>query len=153
MESKETNPKDLVGINKAPLHLFPTTARMYGCLAFLEGALKYGRTNYRVSGVKASIYYDALNRHMDSWFEGEDIDEESGLPHLAKAIACIAILIEAVEAKNLNDDRVFPTHSFSQTLENANYLTKELLCIMKGRMEPRHYTIKDKDILSTKNKE
>ena len=49
-ELKETNPKDAIGSQKLPLHLWPTTATAMGCLGLLDGALKYGRANWRVSG-------------------------------------------------------------------------------------------------------
>jgi len=139
---KQTNPKDACGSDKMPVHLFPTTAKYWGSLALLEGMLKYGRSNFRGAGVRASIYYDALNRHLDKWFEGQDIDEDSGLPHLAHAIACIAILIEATVAKNLNDDRMFPT-KFDAMLKELTPEVKRLKEKYKDK-NPRHWTIADR---------
>lgn len=105
---KPTNPKDLIGSDKLPLHLWPQVASALGSLALLDGALKYGRSNFRAIGVRASIYKDALDRHMGAWFEGEDNDPDSGLPHLAHALACLAILADAQAAGKLNDDRQYP---------------------------------------------
>ena len=102
---KASNPKDVIGSGKAPLSLVPASLRAGAAMAFMEGALKYGRFNWRLAGVRASIYYDALNRHMDAWFNGEETDPGSGLPHLYKAAACIAILLDAVEIGKLVDDR------------------------------------------------
>src|ERR1035437_197649 len=96
--SKLSNPKDMIGSNKLPFHLWPETATAMGCLGLLDGMLKYGRTNWRVAGVKSSIYYDALRRHANAMFEGEDIDRDSGLPHFCHALACIAILVDAKAA-------------------------------------------------------
>jgi hypothetical protein len=59
LSCKDTNPKDAVGSDKLPLHLWPESATMYGCLGLLEGMSKYGRSNWRAAGVRASIYYDA----------------------------------------------------------------------------------------------
>jgi len=139
---KNTNPKDLIGSDKMPLHLFPMTAIVYGSLAFLEGALKYGRANWRVAGVRASIYVDATMRHLTKWFEGEDIDKDSGLPHLAHAIACIAILIDAKEANNLKDDRMYP----GGYLELFTKLTPEVKRLKEKYKDknPKHWTIQDK---------
>lgn len=103
--TKDTNPKDRAATSRLDLSLFPATARAYGALAFTEGDLKYGGYNWRVSGVKASVYYAACNRHLDKWFNGEDYDPSTGLPHLANALACIAVLIDASECAKLNDDR------------------------------------------------
>lgn len=138
---KPTNPKDLIGSNKLPLHLWPTTATAAGCMAFLEGALKYGRSNWRVVGVRATVYYDALQRHMAAWLEGEDVDPESGLPHLAKALACIAILVDAEAAGKLNDDRPYPGGAYDQ----AARLTPEVekLKARHADKNPTHYTIAD----------
>lgn len=107
-ETKPTNPKDAIGSDKIPLHLWPETATILGSLGLLDGALKYGRANYRAIGVRASIYYDAARRHLNAWFEGEDVDPDSGLPHLAHLLATIAIVVDAGAAGKLNDDRQYP---------------------------------------------
>lgn len=105
--SREENPKDLVGSNKLPLHLWPTTASAMGCVALLNGALKYGRSNWRHTGVRSSVYVDACQRHLAAWFEGEESDEE-GVPHLSAALACLAIIVDCQAAGKLKDDRQFP---------------------------------------------
>lgn len=106
--TKPTNPKDIIGSDKLPLHLWPGTATAMGCLGFLDGALKYGRSNFRAIGVRASIYVDAAKRHLEAWFEGEDVDADSGLPHFAHALACLAIVVDAEAAGVLTDDRQYP---------------------------------------------
>ena len=105
-ESHE-NPKDVVGSDKLPLHLWPTTASAMGCIALLNGALKYGRSNWRHTGVRSSVYVDACQRHLMAWFEGEEGDEE-GVPHLSAALACLAIIVDCQAAGKLKDDRQFP---------------------------------------------
>jgi hypothetical protein len=74
-------------------------------VAMLEGALKYGRHNYRAVGVRACVYYDAVMRHMTSWWEGEDIDPDSGLSHITKAIASLVVLRDSMIQGNWVDDR------------------------------------------------
>jgi hypothetical protein len=138
---KSTNPKDLIGSDKMPLHLFPMTAVIYGTLALLDGALKYGRGNWRAAGVRASIYFDACIRHLTRWFEGEDIDPDSGLPHLAHAEACLAILIDAKEAGKLKDDRMYPG-GYLDTLKRMTSDVKRLKEVHKGKT-PKHWTIED----------
>lgn len=71
----------------------------------MEGARKYSRHNYRVAGVRASVYYDAAMRHLMAWWEGEDIDPESGVPHLVKAMACLCVIRDAIHVNNWTDDR------------------------------------------------
>ena len=59
---KDTNPKDAVGVTKAPLSVLPMQVVYEAALGMYEGALKYGAFNYRVAGVRASVYYDAIER-------------------------------------------------------------------------------------------
>lgn len=103
--SNVTNPKDAAATTRLDLSLFPASAIAYGALGMTEGDLKYGGYNYREAGVLASIYYAALGRHMDKWFNGEDVDPKTLVPHLANAICCLAVLIDGIEQGNLNDDR------------------------------------------------
>ena len=102
---KSTNPKDRVATSRLDLSLFPDTAIMYGALAMTEGDCKYGGYNYRVGGVRASVYYAACRRHLGKWFNGEWADSKTQVPHLASAIGCLAVLIDAIVVGALKDDR------------------------------------------------
>ena len=102
---KHTNPKDSLAINKAPLSTLPTGPMYEVALAMLEGARKYGRHNYRIMGVKASVYYDGAMGHLTAWWEGEDIDPDSGIHHLGKAMACLAVVRDGQMMENWIDDR------------------------------------------------
>jgi hypothetical protein len=106
MSSKDTNPKDAVGIRK--WRVFTTVPLLVLTeigVAMLEGARKYGRHNYRVSGVRASVYVDAAMGHITQYWEGEDIDPDSGLSHVVKAIASLVVLRDAMIQDMLVDDR------------------------------------------------
>ena len=103
--SKDTNPKDAVGIKKVPFSVLPASVLAEVGLALLEGARKYGRHNYRIAGVRASVYYDACFRHMTAFWEGEDIDADSGLSHVTKAIAGLMVLRDSMMKGNWSDDR------------------------------------------------
>lgn len=138
---KPTNPKDAIGSDKIPLHLWPETASILGSLALLDGALKYGRSNFRSIGVRASIYHDAARRHLIKWFEGENLDEDSGLPHLAHVLACVAILIDSEAAGKLNDDRMIKGGTVD-LLKSMTPHVKRLKELYKDR-SPHHYTIQD----------
>jgi len=123
---KDTNPKDAVGISKAPLSNVPCGVMMELGVAMLEGALKYGSHNYRVAGVRASVYYDALMRHAMDWWEGMDLDKDSNLSHITKAIATLTVLRDAMMNDMLVDDRpVGMKHP--EWLAELNVRTKALL--------------------------
>lgn len=104
-EKKDTNPKDPIGSKKVGLHVLSGQVAMMLSLAFLEGDCKYGGYNYRVGGARASVYYSAMMRHMMAWWEGEEIDPDSGLPHPIKAMACLTIIMDTMLNENLVDDR------------------------------------------------
>ncbi|EGL63604.1 hypothetical protein AGRO_3673 [Agrobacterium sp. ATCC 31749] len=106
MSTKETNPKDGFGIRKwRQFATVPMTVMCEVGVAMLEGAAKYGRHNYRVTGVKASVYVDAAMGHIMQWWEGEDIDDDSKLSHITKAISSLVVLRDAMIQQQLNDDR------------------------------------------------
>lgn len=105
-EVKDTNPKDAIGTKKAPISALPVRVLWRVGLAMLEGAVKYGRHNYRHAGVRASVYFDAVvNRHLFQWWEGEDIDADSQLSHIDKAIAGLMVLRDSMLQGNWVDDR------------------------------------------------
>jgi len=102
---KPSNPKDSVGIKKIYFSVIPWGVIAELGLALLEGALKYGRHNYRGVGVRASVYFDATQRHLVDWWEGEDIDPDSQLSHITKAIASLTVLRDSMLRGNWSDDR------------------------------------------------
>lgn len=104
-DTKETNPKDAIGTTKLDFGLVPDTAVAAMAVGFTEGDAKYGGHNYRVAGVRASIYHAALRRHVAKWWNGEDTDPTTGVPHLWNALCCLAVLVDADECKKLTDDR------------------------------------------------
>jgi hypothetical protein len=105
MSKKESNPKESLGIRKVPLHTIPVKPLLELGLAMMEGGRKYGTHNYREAGVRYSTYYDAAMRHLTAWWEGEDIDPDSGLPHVVKAMACMLVLRDSQHMGNGIDDR------------------------------------------------
>lgn len=103
--TKDTNPKDAIGCKKVPMSCVPLPVLMEMGLAMLEGSCKYGRHNYRAIGVRASVYFDAACRHLFSYWEGEETDPDSGLPHIVKAMACLAVMRDSQMQGNFTDDR------------------------------------------------
>lgn len=125
-ETKPSNPKDVIGSTKPPLSCIPTGPLYEVGAAMLDGSAKYGRHNWRVIGVRSSVYYDAALRHLMKWWEGEDLDADSGCHHLAHAVACCLIVRDAANLGQLTDDR--PVHGGDPTAG-----VKELIKQIKER--------------------
>ena len=58
------------------------------------GAQKYARDNWKYVDDSKRRYFDALQRHVWSWKQGEKLDPESGKHHLAHAMCCLMFLYE-----------------------------------------------------------
>ena len=136
--SNPLNPKDAIANGKIPLHLWPSTATAMGAIGLLEGRFKYGNANWREAGVRASVYVSACQRHLAAWFEGEDTDKDSGLPHLGHALACLAILVDADAAGKLTDDRQYPG-GYRKLMNELTPLVAMVNEKYKDRPEPKHY--------------
>ena len=102
---KDTNPKYANGEKKIPLASVPPILISYAAVGFHEGKLKYGAWNWRVGGASAHTYISACKRHLDAWYNGEEVDPHTGSPHLANALACIGIILDARVQGKLVDDR------------------------------------------------
>jgi hypothetical protein len=130
---KPSNPKDLIGSTKPGISAIPLPVLYMLGAAMTEGT-KYGRHNYRVVGVRASVYFDAAFRHMADYWEGQTTDPDSGLPHLAKAMACFAIILDADENEMLTDDR--PPAMKKGWMKRAQARTTQVLANIKGKVLP-----------------
>jgi hypothetical protein len=139
---KATNPKDAVGIKKTPFWLVPATVVAEIALALLEGARKYGAYNWRVAGVRASVYVSATEGHMKDWWEGEDTDPESGLSHITKALASLTCLRDAMLQEMVEDDR--PPKSKILPRQGNNARAAEIIERVRPNDPVPPYTEKDK---------
>lgn len=100
------NPKEAAGSRKPAIwSVFPRWVSLSVGRVMSIGAAKYGAFNYRESSISASIYEDAMERHSQLWFDGEDNDAETGESHLASVIASCTLLMDAQATGKLNDNR------------------------------------------------
>jgi hypothetical protein len=142
MNSKETNPKDAIGSSKLPLDLVPATLEIYASLAFLDGALKYGKFNWRVVGVRVSIYLAAIKRHIAKFENGEWADPKTRVPHLSSILACAGIIVDAHVNENIIDDRPPASLAVSDLIDEMETEVVYLKEFFKGH-RPHQYTIED----------
>jgi hypothetical protein len=149
---KLSNPKDSVGVRKAPMSCLPMNVVAEMGTAMLEGAVKYGRHNFRAVGVRSSVYYDATMRHMIAFWEGEDLDPDTveldadgdpvpgtGVPHLTKALVSLAVWRDAQMQGKCTDDRPPRSVPFYPRLNAAAASAID----RHADKSPRHYTIAD----------
>ena len=79
--------------NKPRYSLLPENT-VHNVIQVLEyGAVKYEPDNWKYVPSARTRYYDAAMRHIDDWWNGSEVDEESSLPHLAHAICCLLFLL------------------------------------------------------------
>ena len=142
--TKDTNPKDAIGSTKPPIANVPLSVISEVGMALAEGQWKYGGYNWRVIGVRASVYWDATFRHLKAWWEGEDTDPDSQLSHVTKAISALTVLRDAMIQDNWTDDR--PPRS-KQTPTQVSDQYKQMLERLKS-LQPdpvQCYTQKGQD--------
>jgi hypothetical protein len=78
------------------------------------GAQKYARMNF-VLGYQWSLSYDAMMRHLLAFWNGEETDPESGLPHLGHAAwHCLTLMTFSLRGRG-TDDRI------TRIIEEATY--------------------------------
>lgn len=99
------SPKVAQGAAKTPLALIPPSASEAIAKVHQHGAERYGEWNWRESNVPLMTYLHAMKRHIDAVIDGQDLDPDSGLPHVAHVAAGCNIVIDAGVFGTLVDDR------------------------------------------------
>ena len=102
-----------------PVNPMAAVARVYG-----YGAQKYAARNWE-RGYDWSLSYSALQRHITSFWGGEDYDPETGEPHLAHAVFHCLALIEWMTTHPELDDRAKGT-------TNARLDSEAFDCVCRG---------------------
>lgn len=92
--------QDKLRTDLLPVYVLEGIARV-----FTWGAKGYGDWNWR-KGIKLSRLYGATLRHVFAFWKGEDLDPESGLPHLDHALCSIIMLRENYRLRKDMDDRI-----------------------------------------------
>jgi hypothetical protein len=78
---------------KTPWGLVPWDALQAIADVLAFGAGKYGPGNWRHVDEALMRYWDACLRHLIAWKQGEKVDHESGLSHLAHAGCCVLFML------------------------------------------------------------
>jgi hypothetical protein len=91
-------------IGKLRFDLIPPRVMQELAEVYTMGAEKYEPRNWEL-GIEYSRLYSAVQRHLHCYWTGQNLDEESGLPHLAHAMWGIAALLEFERTHPEMDDR------------------------------------------------
>ena len=102
------DPKGEAGAAKPGLSNISPVAQFYEGAVMEQGAETYGAYNWAEHGMKASTYYNAMLRHLNQWWLGEDWDGKSKFPHMAHLRASTGIILDQQAAGRMIDDR--PKH-------------------------------------------
>lgn len=89
---------------KLPMHLVPPDAIEAMAAVLGKGAEKYDERNWEKNN-KLSVPYASLMRHLLKFWEGEDLDPESGLPHTYHILMNAAMLVRYEKVGGELDDR------------------------------------------------
>lgn len=104
---KDGNPKTALGIRKPSDYYTPSIPYFEYSLAHMQGAFKYGPFNWRDDPISISTYLDAAKRHMDLFRAGQRNASDTGIHHLAHAMCCLSIIMDAEAHNSLIDDRFY----------------------------------------------
>ena len=92
--------------DKPRIDLIPPQAIKDIAEVLTYGAQKYDAHNWRDNGgLEYSRVYAAAQRHLLSFWDGQSLDEETGMSHLAHAACCIVFLMSYETEDNGKDDR------------------------------------------------
>jgi hypothetical protein len=124
MKLVDSNLKTAAAVGKPKTSGVPPIAIMALGAAMQNGVDKYGKFNWRGTGVTASVFYDAMMRHLNEWYAGEDHASDSNVHHLAHLMAGGAILLDAMQHNVLNDDRNNGERTVNPKSQTEVYLSK-----------------------------
>ena len=91
--------------DKAQYGLLPPLALRATAEILTFGAEKYEPDNWKYVPDSKRRYFDALQRHVWAWKEGEQNDPESGKNHLAHALCCLMFLYEHDVKYSVQDEK------------------------------------------------
>jgi len=104
VNSKEKGSGARYNVGKPDYSLIPLCTLEDEARVWEYGKRKYNAWNW-TKGMAWSVPYACLLRHMAKWQAGEEVDEESGLSHLAHAMANLRMLTLYAKNYTEGDDR------------------------------------------------
>ena len=103
--------------SKPDMSLLSPLALTYLAQVLTFGAKKYAPNNWR-KGIDQSRLVSAALRHITAFNAGEDVDPETGLPHMAHAMCCCMFSVE-LQTSETNIDSRFKASEYQTDLLDA----------------------------------
>lgn len=110
--------------NKPPCDLLSPIALEATAMVLAHGAKTYGKNNWRL-GLAYSRLIGAIMRHLFAFMRGEDLDPETGLPHVDHLGATVMFLQELYRTRKDLDDR----YGGDSKTESSNCNKKHCECL------------------------
>lgn len=116
---------------KPKAYLLPPKALIEVAKVLTFGANKYDENNWKKLDNLQNRYTGAALRHILAHMDGEELDDETGLDHIAHAICCLMFKLEAkLESKAALDELA----QLGQEIENGKKSSQET-----GLREPERF--------------
>lgn len=122
---------------KLRFDLIPPEALMGIASVLTYGAAKYGSRNWE-QGLEWGRVYGALQRHLNAYWAGEELDPESGFPHLWHAGCCIAFLITLDARKHTLD-----VHLDNRPYVGPPHIQMDMLGLVTAQAIDRYQKLKE----------
>lgn len=115
------------GTKEERFDLIPIPALTYLARLYGKGAVKYAEHNWRL-GYEWSKSYAAAQRHMNSFWAGEDMDPETNIPHVINAafhmFALATYLTEHPELDDRFETRESRSDDEESEMEDPEFIKK-----------------------------
>lgn len=120
---------------KTKLSIVSPLAYWAVALDYTFGASKYDTHNWR-KGMNWSDVMNSFERHYFAWKMGEDIDEESGIPHIFLALWNVMTLADySLTAKQYDDRMKYPPEVL-QFLRSQQKVVDQKVAEWKAKQKP-----------------
>lgn len=128
MPSRDSGAKrESIG-TKLRTDLVPYELVLLAAIGLEYGAEKYGARNFE-KGLNTSDLLMSIERHTRAMMDGEEMDEESGLPHIALLSSSIAMFSYSWMQGRLQDDMREPKNA----LRSIGDLSRAAQSILNSR--------------------
>ena len=117
INSKEKGSGARYNNGKPDFSLIPLWTLEDEAKVWMYGKNKYAAWNW-AKGMDWSVPLACLLRHLSAWQRGEEIDSESGLPHLAHAMCNLRMLVMFSKTYKEGDDRPPKEYMYQNLPEN-----------------------------------